>query len=441
MTAATPQPEHRRVPWVVMSLALALLLSGSLAACRVGSSHRAAPRPVDAEPVRSTHEPLLRVRMLRSTGKLELRAPGTIAATPEGERGPSWMGQGPLTITLGDSGFVMGSASATIETRRLRLSTGRRGFEIGPKDSGTVLLGELELIARSESPGRFDVIESVPIERYLPGVLAKELYPNFHEQAYEAQAIAARTYAMHERERRMRIGSAFDVESSTKDQAYGGATAHPRALEAVKNTRGQVLTWEGDLLRAYYSSTCGDRAASAGDTWPVGAGFEFNSAGPIQSHDRVCACSDSPRHRWSVSRGAYDVTQRMRAWGQRAGHSIRGMSRVRSVDVLKRNEMGRPSRYRVRDDRGKAYELSAEQLRVSFNVERRDGKKITSKERVLSGDIRVDVRGDTVHVTGRGFGHGVGLCQFGAHGLAKQGLGARSILRRYYPGAKVERAY
>src|SRR5207248_1928652 len=100
--------------------------------------------------------------------------------------------------------------------------------------------------------------------------------------AYEAQAVAARSYALHERERASALGLAFDVESSDKDQVYGGASASGPVREAVASTRGVVLMDGEKLLRAYFSSTCGGRAASARDTWPIGPGYEFNLAAPLQ---------------------------------------------------------------------------------------------------------------------------------------------------------------
>ena len=100
---------------------------------------------------------------------------------------------------------------------------------------------------------RFDVIAELPMERYLPGVLAGELYAGWSFETYCAQAIAARSYAMHERARARLRGRAYDLEASTIDQAYVGEEAPKRARDAVDATRGLILTTaEGRLLRAYY---------------------------------------------------------------------------------------------------------------------------------------------------------------------------------------------
>jgi stage II sporulation protein D len=132
---------------------------------------------------------------------------------------------------------------------------------------------------------------------------------------------------------------------------------------------------------------------------------------------------------------------RIARWGELNGHPIRRIDGLRAIDVAGRNAAGRPNRYRVTDSKNQRYELSAEQLRLALNTNRSGLPTITMKERALSGDLDVTVAGGRVVLKGRGFGHGVGMCQFGAEGYAKQGFPAEEILRRYYPGSTLERAY
>jgi stage II sporulation protein D len=439
----TPLAEGHRVPWVAMTLALAALLTSLLAACRVAPvDGRAVAVP---EPPRFTARadgPDIRVRIEREIESARLDAPGLIIAFAGPSAEPAWTGQGPLTVRRTGGGYLIEPQNAVVPAPRLRLLTASGPFTAGTGEDAWTLDGALELVARPDvSDGVFDLIESLPIERYLPGVLAKELYYDFRPETYRAQAIAARTYALHERERRMSVGSHFDVESTTMDQAYAGADSHPRAAAAAADTAGRVLTWRGGILRTYYSSTCGDRPASARDTWPTTRGFEFNLAEPIQASPRPCACTISPRHRWTLERPAAGVAKRFARWGAENGHPIRALEGLRSINVQSRNAAGRPSAFRVADARGRRYELSAEHLRLAFNTGATGVPGITRETRVLSGDLRVQVRGGAVRIEGRGFGHGVGMCQFGAEGLARQGVGHEAILARYYPGATLERAY
>src|SRR5690606_21035761 len=140
-------------------------------------------------------------------------------------------------------------------------------------------------------------------ESYLPGVVAKELYQTWPLPTFQAQAVCARSYALHERGRARAAGRLFDVEATTQDQVFAGATDLPVAHSAVESTRGQVITYRGGVLRAYYSSTSGGRAASAADTWPTGPGFEFNQAFPLQAAPRQYFDQASPAYRWTRDLG------------------------------------------------------------------------------------------------------------------------------------------
>ena len=437
----TPQL-HPRAPWVAMLLAAVLLLTSVLAACRVTPSRPVRAYPERVTPASSALGPDLRIRMRKEADAASFNAPGTLYVYSGDDAQPRWSGAGPVLLSRTPSGYLLSPAGAILPNKRARIVADAGLLTLGAGTESVKLEGEIHLVARPEvSAGAFDVIEAIPIERYLPGVLAKELYHHFEPQAYAAQAIAARSYALHERARRAALGSHFDVEASTMDQAYAGAAAHPRAADAVRATRGRVLTWRGETLRAYYSSTCGDHAASARDTWPVTSGYEFNTAEPLQARPRACACASSPRHRWALDRPAAETADRLRAWGADAGHAIRKLASLRSIDAESRNEAGRPNRFRVTDSAGQRFSLSAEELRVALNTRAKNRPNITATTRVLSGDLRCISTGDTLRLTGRGFGHGVGLCQFGADGLAKQGLDHRDILARYYPGATITYLY
>lgn len=292
------------------------------------------------------------------------------------------------------------------------------------------------------SPTQFDVIELVAIEAYLPGVVTKELPSGWEMNAFNAQAIIARSYALHERDRAARAGRRYDIESGETDQVYAGVSKDPRVLQAVQETRGAVLMTQGRILRAYYSSTCGGRASSAKDVWPTTAGFEFNLDPPLQGHADDEFCTASPLHRWTVTRARDDLTRRMTAFGRDNGMGVRSIKAFSGAVPSATNAYGRPTQYKVYDSNGTWWPLSAEQLRTACNWTGSSGlPAVTRKERVNSGDATFVLEGDKILITGRGFGHGVGLCQYGAQGMARQGKGVEEILRFYYPGASVERSY
>lgn len=302
---------------------------------------------------------------------------------------------------------------------------------------------------RADQPSRrtaaglanFDIVERLPVELYLPGVIAKELYANWRPATFRAQAIAARSYALHERQRRMARGSHFDLENTTRSQVYAGATDNRTAIDAVRETRGQVLTWQGHLLRAYYSSTTGGRAVGAAEIWPTGDGFEFNLMPPIQAHPRDDSDRISPLFRWTVTRDRASLTRRVRAYGQHHGFSVRQLTELARVEPERVNTFGRPIEYRISDADGRSWTLNAEHLRMACNFRVGDLGPPSRDERVNSSDFEVVVEGDTVRLSGRGFGHGVGMSQFGAEGMARNGRTHLDILGHYYPGSTVEDRY
>lgn len=397
----------------------------------------------------------MRVRLAAKQDRATLGGPRVISVVPWTDRKQARVLSAPVDFGLSDSTWLLTDA------RGGRSVIPRSGFKgqdplvitpVGPSGitfGSGVFPGEVRLVPRRDGAAEartFDVIEHIPLEQYLPGVISRELFANWSLDTFKAQVVAARSYALHERARSIGEGAAFDLEASQQDQAYNGATANPTAIRAAAETRGQVLKWNGQVLRAYYSSCCGGRPGSAKDTWPTRAGFEFNLAEPIQARvrDFDCPCNASQRYRWTVSRDRGELVRRLAAYGRSENFAIRGLSSLSKVIVATVNNAGRPASYRISDASGKWYTLSAEQLRLACNFTGNGAGEsipLDAKARVSSGDLQFTFTGDTVKIDGRGFGHGVGLCQFGAEGMAKQGKSWTDILKAYYPGAALDRMY
>ncbi|MEL7471885.1 MAG: SpoIID/LytB domain-containing protein [Planctomycetota bacterium] len=307
---------------------------------------------------------------------------------------------------------------------------------------------------RGDDPGYFEVVAEMPIEQYLPGVLHGELFASWSDDAYRAQAVAARSYALHEMEQSRQRGLSFDLEASQVDQAYAGTDVPRRALEAAEATRGLVLeTSDGEMLRAYYSSTCGGRAASAAEIWPSAGRLAFNRAQPLQPIAEEdggwapgdCPCSTPPNtaplHRWQVERPTSRFAERLRAWGTNAAHPVAKLGTLVSIEPIQTNAMGRPDHYRISDEAGKHADMLADDLRVACNFSKGRLSPPGRKDRVQSNDLNFQFLDKSVLIRGRGFGHGVGLCQYGAEGLARDGWRWRQIVERAYPSARLVRAY
>lgn len=462
-----------------------LVLALGLASCQRAWVSRPATRALEPSPgVSFGQEPTIRVRIretvttseLGSSRALFIRLPEAREGDPRRTlvlTGPVRVsyeaGEITLTPVADDAGSGSGSGLVpggvgTVSAGALRVAVNSgdaRPLEIAPT-SGELLVdgvsypGHVRIVPRSDAgPAAFDVVATIPMEAYVAGVIARELYANWRPAAFEAQAVAARSYALHERDRARASGRAFDVESTTRDQVFGGSTQLAVAIAGARSTRGIVLIHEGEgpdaapraagrtgeILRTYYSSTCGGRSAGATETWPSGPGFEFNRALPLRAHARACDCSASGLHRWTRTRNVSELSDRLRAWGRVHQADAARLAAIRSIEVREHNAVGRPVLFEIRDVRGRRVTLRAEDFRVASNWSASGAPEITRATRVPSGDAEIEIRGGIVHYQGRGFGHGVGMCQFGAQQMASTGHDWQSILGRYYPGARWRRVY
>lgn len=298
-------------------------------------------------------------------------------------------------------------ASVEIDGRR-RTRPGRFGGP-GPHEvEGRRFRGSLELL-RSEAGLR--IVNEVPLEEYVAGTVLGEISEQWGDTVLRAQAVAARTYALH---RRAHPRSAdFDLAATTADQVYLGLDGEtPAVRAAVDATRGQVLTWAGEPILAAYHSAAGGRTASAEEVWGRPLPYLASVAVPGEE--------DSPDTYWRTRVSGDVLGAALAAAGLAVG-------RVHDVTVSRRSESGRTRTLSVRGSAGEA-EISAEALRRALGPGR---LRSTLFELRRSG-------ADFVFV-GSGNGHGVGMSQWGARALALRGAGHREILRRFYPGARLER--
>lgn len=438
------------IPVVVLA-AIAALLSG----CEtVDGIKRDVGLDDRVPPVKYSAEPDVRIRISRDQTQIKVSGPGQIVVRPRGASSAELV-NGPLTITCGAAGFTV--IDGQQRNKAFGAGVDLEVLAADPRNSDTAasaLASEALTVNTTKYPGfvslrgkwgqsvgRFDVVVDMPVESYLPGVLTHELFPDWPSQAYEAQAVASRTYALHERDRARTDGRSFDLEANDADQVFGGQAKSIRANEAVRVTRGQVLTYNGRLIRAYFSSQCGGRPASARWTWSGEQEYTFNLAKPLQGSKRAAYCQQSPLYRWNVTRSDDDVTQRIRAYGRSIKADFGQVQRIREVAPIARNEAGRPDRYRVTDVTGASYEMSPEQIRVGANYGASSLPPIGKEARVNSGDVEVEVWANQIRFNGRGWGHGVGMCQYCAKGMAQQGMDWPTMMREFYPSAKVVKAY
>lgn len=262
-------------------------------------------------------------------------------------------------------------------------------------------------------PGRegLDVINRVDLESYVAGTLMREVYPAWDDAVLRAQAVVARTYALHEMRRHR--ADAFDLTADARSQVYGGLAAEmPRAWEAVEATRGEYLAFRGEPILAVYHSASGGRTASSEEVW--------GEARPYLVSREVVGEDASPASRWRTELSAEELGEALAELGIRVG-------RPRELRVERRSRSGRAASLRVRGARGEA-RLSARALRRALG---------TSRVRSTRFDVRGE--GGRFVIEGAGAGHGVGMSQWGARAMAARGAHYREILAAFYPGTALER--
>lgn len=253
------------------------------------------------------------------------------------------------------------------------------------------------------------VVNELELEAYLYGVLKLEINPAWPAEAVKAQAIAARTLALASLGRFAREG--YDVRDNTDSQVYGGVTFEdPRATAAVDATRGLVLLHSGGPIFAAYHADSGGRTEDSEHVWGRAYPYLRGVEDPY--------VAGSPYERWTRSLPLGQLESALR----RAGVGVR---ELRGIEVAQTSPSGRALTVRLTGADG-AVELSGHRLRT-----------LVGPDVIRSTLFQVRVRDGVAEFEGRGWGHGVGLSQWGARGMALRGWDFTRILRHYYTGVQI----
>jgi stage II sporulation protein D len=277
--------------------------------------------------------------------------------------------------------------------------------------------GRLLLSARA---GRLLLVTQVGLEDYLRGVLPSEIPSSFAPEALKAQAIAARTYAVVTAGRHRAEG--FDLCDGLHCQMYLGCSGeNPRTDAAVRDTAGLVVTYQGKPIHAVYHDCCGGRTAGNETVWKASDPLPYLR--PVSDCDGdTPLCRGSPRSVWTREVPQAKLAAALAQFGITAP--------ISAVERATCDENGRPKDYRIRGAQGETT-LLAGVFRAAVNA-------ALGSDTLPSADFTAAPSGDSIVFAGRGSGHGVGLCQWGANTLAQSGRTAPEILAHYYTGVSVE---
>lgn len=267
-------------------------------------------------------------------------------------------------------------------------------------------------------------VKKMDIEEYLLGVVAGEMKPGWPLNAYAAQAIIARTFTM---EFLARGGTKklhkTDISTDEKEaQAYNAANITPTIRNAVKMTKGLVLTYKNRYVKGWYSASCGGQTALAKD------GLAYK--GPEPPYMRSVKCPEEehiPKDElyWQTALTGVEINGALQKLNRK------DLGTIRKIEVVKRSKSQRATLLKFIGDKG-SVKVSGADFRINIGPEK-------LRSIWISNEIKNEP--DKITLKGRGFGHGVGLCQWGAYALAKNNKSPQDIVKHYYPKAHISKIW
>ena len=298
------------------------------------------------------------------------------------------------------SGILMGSQSFDIYGIRIKTNSAAN-ISI----NGRRFRGDIDII-RTEKV-KLLVINHLDIEDYISGVLYHEVSHLWPMEALKAQAIASRTFAVYKTIES--IGKDYDLTNDIYSQVYGGrASERYKTTAAVRETTGKILIYRNKILPAYFHATCGGHTEDASLLWNV-------DMPPLKG--RPCNyCVESPHFKWVASISLSDIEKMLND----SGYKIKG---IQDITVTSRDASGRADSVTVVNLLG-TEKIPANKFRLAVDP-----------NLLRSTNFNVVIRSGTGVFNGRGWGHGVGMCQWGAYYMSRRGFSAEEILNFYYPGA------
>lgn len=307
-----------------------------------------------------------------------------------------------LTPTKG--GIVIGRKGVRSQGIRIKVAKKSTIYIDGRQfrgDMDIVLKDNLKLMA----------VNHVGLEDYLYGVLYHEVSHKWPMEVLKAQAIAARTFALYQV--RQNKAQPYDLRNDIYSQMYGGKTSEKwSTTRAVDLTKDKVLIYNGDIFPTYYHATCAGVTEDAANLWNI-------DIAPLKGGVKCDFCKMSPHYKWSKEIPLWVLENKLKDGGYKIGKIV-------SVSVLSRDKSNRAEKVAIQDDAGVVVVLAA-----------KDFRQMLGPNEVRSTNFDTSIQWVHLTVKGFGWGHGVGMCQWGAYGMADKNKTVEEILSFYYPGSEI----
>jgi len=317
------------------------------------------------------------------------------------------IGQGPrlvkARVRLLDKGLFMGMA--VYSSKRLLVRP--------LKDASVIINNHTfrgDVLLMRTANNRITAINSINIEDYISGVLYHEVSNHWPMEALKAQAVAARTYALYKMD--LSRHSDYDMTNDIYSQVYGGKDSERyRTGLAVERTSGLVLSYQGKILPAYFHATCAGMTEDAKELWGV-------DVVPLRGVPCMF-CQDSPHMHWKKNYRLRDIQFALNRHGYKIGL-------INKIEIVERDRSDRIKNLKITDREGDELVIAG-----------KDFRELMGPNDLKSNNFEISMQGYYVNFIGKGWGHGVGMCQWGARGMAEQQFTYKQILSYYYPGAQL----
>lgn len=389
-----------------------------------------APAPATDSAARAA-EPLVRVGLATAAPQVTLGGDAALRVLAADGGTAARIGAGEQRVAVpATGGITLRGLPLRAMPRLILAADGDATVRVNGRD----YRGRVELLRSREG---ITVVSQLPMERYLESVVSSEMGRRAPEElsALKAQAVVARTYAVRNLGRWAADG--FDLQAGEADQVYGGAGAESElGRQAVAETRGEIVTWQGAPIEAFFHSTCGGRTAQGREVFRGADRPYLRSVSDVADDGRAW-CAASPRFRWQEEWDATSLREALRRSLPSQGVTAAAAADVRDLRVARRTASGRIGVLEI-VLRGRTVAVDAPQVRQVLRTVAGDPLRSSA------ADLAVERGGGRVTrlvATGSGAGHGVGFCQWGAIGRARAGQGYRAILAAYYPGTALARRY
>ncbi|MFZ2357211.1 MAG: SpoIID/LytB domain-containing protein [Candidatus Omnitrophota bacterium] len=346
---------------------------------------------------------IIRVAIIQDANSLGLDIKGSYEVMDVHSGEILYRGRGlKTTVTVYKSGILLG---------KVKSNTSKVLVRTEPQDvilvNGKVFRGTIQFIKKDNQ--QMLVVNNIELQDYIKGILYHEASHYWPLEALKAQAVVCRTYALYQKQQS--LSKDFDVTGDVYSQVYGGKTSERfRTNKAVEETSGIVLMYKGKIFPAYFHATCAGHTEDASQLWNIDI--------PVLKGVVCDFCRESPHFSWHEVLSLDEIEKKLKGSAYKLDNLI-------GIVIVNRNKSGRVASLKL---------ITKKKDKI---ISAKDFRNIIGPNSIRSTNFNITIVDRDAVFEGIGWGHGVGLCQWGAYFMAKNGTRYEEILKYYYPESEI----